>query len=43
MRAGITYANVHTTLFPGGEIRGQLAFTPGDHIQAALVVEEPSE
>lgn len=43
MRAGITYANVHTTLFPGGEIRGQLTFTPSDGIHAALVVEESSE
>jgi hypothetical protein len=24
MRAGATYANVHTTQFPGGEIRGQI-------------------
>jgi hypothetical protein len=24
MRAGVAYANVHTTLSPGGEIRGQL-------------------
>jgi hypothetical protein len=24
MRAGVTYANVHTTNFPGGEIRGQI-------------------
>ena len=24
MRAGIAYANVHTTLSPGGEIRGQI-------------------
>jgi hypothetical protein len=24
MRAGATYANVHTTLHPGGEIRGQI-------------------
>lgn len=24
MRAGVTYANVHTSKFPGGEIRGQI-------------------
>jgi hypothetical protein len=24
IRAGVTYANVHTTQFPGGEIRGQI-------------------
>ena len=28
LRNGVTYANVHTSSFPGGEIRGQL---PHDH------------
>jgi hypothetical protein len=28
IRAGNAYANIHSTVFPGGEARGQLIFTP---------------
>jgi hypothetical protein len=30
MRAGVTYANMHTAQFPGGEIRGQIRVDGGD-------------
>jgi hypothetical protein len=44
IRAGIAYANVHTTGFPGGEIRGQLSFSPADGLRAeSAVAEESSE
>jgi hypothetical protein len=28
LRAGVAYANVHTSKFPGGEVRGQLRHAP---------------
>ena len=31
IKSGVTYANVHTSKFPGGEIRGQVKVTRGRH------------
>ncbi|MDP9413293.1 MAG: autotransporter domain-containing protein [Pseudomonadota bacterium] len=36
-QAGLSYVNIHTTRFPGGEIRGQL-FTGGDLTPQALTL-----
>lgn len=36
LQADATYFNVHTTAFPGGEIRGQLLRDPGSDFVAAL-------
>jgi len=36
LEAGQTYFNIHTTNFPGGEIRGQLAAVPGPIAGAGL-------
>lgn len=38
MSAGNTYLNVHTSQFPGGEIRGQLAAVPEPSTWAMLIL-----
>ena len=34
--AGLTYVNIHTSAFPGGEIRGQIEIDPGTDMVALL-------
>lgn len=38
--AGLTYVNIHSTLFPGGEIRGQIVVNPATDLVAII---DPSQ
>ena len=37
LEAGLAYANIHNSVFPGGEIRGQLGAVPGPIAGAGLI------
>ncbi len=43
IRSGSTYANMHTTRFPGGEIRGQISVRPVRHDRDDNSDEDSSE
>jgi hypothetical protein len=43
LKAGLYYVNLHSTAFPGGEIRGQLSIDPGPSITLKAILNGTNE